>query len=185
MPNPPRTISILAGADFHGDRAVLEWFVEAAAKVLADAVVLAGDLLGHPDGYPTVEEAQRADSRYLVDLFERLEVPVLYIMGNDDFIELESPSANRQITTGRLVPLPRGDECGDPVWLLSPGAVCRGVQIPVRGTALRDSRRHWAERLSQMRKASTSVFHRLQNVSTMGVDSRSLTWTPEDTKARW
>jgi len=59
-----------------------------AASARPAAIVLAGDLFGYPDGYATVEEAQRADSDLLSGMLEPLGIPVLYIMGNDDFIEM-------------------------------------------------------------------------------------------------
>jgi Icc-related predicted phosphoesterase len=83
-------MKIIAGADFHGDKTVRDWFVEAAGSASVDAVVLAGDLLGHPEGFATDEDAQRADGLALVDALLPLELPVLYIMGNDDLVELEA-----------------------------------------------------------------------------------------------
>jgi hypothetical protein len=58
-----------------------------------DAMVLAGDLLGCPDGFDTPEDAQRHEAKLLLlELFKSIEVPVLYILGNDDLVELEPPT---------------------------------------------------------------------------------------------
>jgi len=56
-----------------------------------EAIVLAGDLLGCPDGFATPEDAQRHDARGLVSLLETAGHPVFYVMGNDDLVELEPP----------------------------------------------------------------------------------------------
>ncbi|UCE02259.1 MAG: metallophosphoesterase family protein [Candidatus Latescibacterota bacterium] len=81
-------MKILALADIHGSHDVYARIPEAAAAHAVDAVVLAGDLLGVPDGYRTVQAAQRVDARAIVEILQRLEVPLLYIMGNDDLVEL-------------------------------------------------------------------------------------------------
>ena len=64
----------------------------------AEAVVLAGDLLGVPDGFASVEDAQRADSTEICALLAELPpaVPVFYIMGNDDWIEVGSEAGRMQ-----------------------------------------------------------------------------------------
>jgi Icc-related predicted phosphoesterase len=61
-------------------------------------VVLAGDLLGVPDGFASVEDAQRADATEICSLLrERLaSLPVLYIMGNDDWIDLGPETGHMQ-----------------------------------------------------------------------------------------
>ena len=81
---------LLASADVHGDREIYEWLLAVAQRERVDAIVLAGDLLGCPDGFDTPEEAQRHDADLLVDLLEQASAPVLYIMGNDDLVELDS-----------------------------------------------------------------------------------------------
>jgi len=81
---------VLASADIHGRWEVYEWLITKAEEFDVDAIILAGDLLGCPDGFDTPEEAQRHEARGLVDLLAGAGVPVLYIMGNDDLIELNS-----------------------------------------------------------------------------------------------
>jgi len=83
---------LLASADLHGDHNIYKWLVGVTANICPDAVILAGDLLGAPSGYTTIEESQRADAIDILKILERIEQPVLYIMGNDDMIELESNS---------------------------------------------------------------------------------------------
>ena len=68
--------------------------------------MLAGDLLGCMDGFETPEDAQRYEADLLVELLSDAGVPVLYIMGNDDLIELDSGAERVQSIHGRQV------ECG-------------------------------------------------------------------------
>ena len=53
---------VLAAADVHGRRTVYDWLLAAAREHRVDAVILAGDLLGCPDGFDTPEESQRHDA---------------------------------------------------------------------------------------------------------------------------
>lgn len=96
---------VLASADVHGRRAVFEWLLTVARQWDVDATVLAGDLLGCPDGFDTPEEAQRHDAKSLIHLLDAARVPVLYIMGNDDLVELDSQSARVQSIHARRVTL--------------------------------------------------------------------------------
>ena len=57
-----------------------------------DAIVLAGDLFGCLDGFDTPEDAQRREASLLADLLQGTGLPVLYIMGNDDLVELNGGS---------------------------------------------------------------------------------------------
>src|SRR5206468_8408148 len=67
--------------------------------------VLAGDLLGTPDDLSTIEEAQRRSAREILGILTPLKVPVFYIMGNDDLVELEPASSQFQSIHGRRVDL--------------------------------------------------------------------------------
>jgi Icc-related predicted phosphoesterase len=97
---------VLAIADVHGKRSVYDWLLTSARKHSVEAIVLAGDLLGCPEGFDTPEEAQQSDGQALTQLLQSAVVPVLYIMGNDDLVELNSCSAwirsihNRRVTFG-------------------------------------------------------------------------------------
>ena len=79
---------ILAAADLHGARPVYEWLARTASDAQVDAVVLGGDLLGCPDGFDTPEAAQEHEAKVLAEFLSTLGLPVLYIMGNDDLVEL-------------------------------------------------------------------------------------------------
>ena len=97
---------VLASADVHGRLAVYEWLLTIARDHEVEAILLAGDLLGCQDGFDTPEDAQRHEAQTLTDLLEAACVPVLYIMGNDDLVELDSRSTrvqsihNRRVTIG-------------------------------------------------------------------------------------
>lgn len=75
---------ILAIADVHGAPDVYEWLGEATAEYGADLIILEGDLLigGWED-----EQTNQARS-VVIPLLRKIGVPVYYIMGNDDHIEL-------------------------------------------------------------------------------------------------
>jgi len=69
-------------------------------------LILAGDLLGVPDGYRTIRQAQRAEAREIRAILRKAPVPIFYIMGNDDWVELGSRSRRivsihgRRLTVG-------------------------------------------------------------------------------------
>ena len=67
---------ILASADVHGSQP--------------------GDLLGCPDGFDTPERAQRHEASLLTDVLHGAAVPVFYVMGNDDLVELNAGSDRRR-----------------------------------------------------------------------------------------
>ncbi len=103
--DPPhrRTMRILAAADLHGNHEVWEWLVRTAAAEHPDVVVLAGDLLGTPDDYASVLDAQRADRARVLAHLAQLQQPVFYVMGNDDLIELLPDSVDQTSVHGRRV----------------------------------------------------------------------------------
>jgi Icc-related predicted phosphoesterase len=77
-------VRILASADIHGAKEVYEWLREAAADYGADLLILAGDLLigGWED-----EQSKQART-VVIPLLRTIPVPVCYVMGNDDHIDL-------------------------------------------------------------------------------------------------
>ena len=80
---------LLAIADLHGDHEVCRWFVSRARELEIEALVLAGDILGFPDEADDPEEDQAIDAHRLEADLLAAEIPVLYVMGNDDLIEFE------------------------------------------------------------------------------------------------
>jgi Icc-related predicted phosphoesterase len=94
---------VLASADVHGRREVYDWLIVTALEYDVDAVVLGGDLLGCPDGFATPEDAQQHDAQLLSEFLAGAGLPVLYIMGNDDLVELNSGSDRVQSIHGRRV----------------------------------------------------------------------------------
>lgn len=94
---------ILASADVHGRRPVYDWLLRVAREHEVEAIVLAGDLFGCLDEFDTPEDAQRHEARLLTDLLIGSGLPVLYIMGNDDLVELNAGSGRVQSIHGREV----------------------------------------------------------------------------------
>ncbi len=75
---------ILAAADVHGVLSVYEWLVELVPEHRAELLVMAGDLFA--GGW---EEDQRQQARKIIPLLQKVRVPLLYLMGNDDFVALD------------------------------------------------------------------------------------------------
>jgi Icc-related predicted phosphoesterase len=96
-------MKLLASADVHGEWPVYAWLMIMAAEHDVDAIVLAGDLLACPDGFDTPEEAQQHEARKLAKLLDCAGVQVLYIMGNDDLVEMNPLSERVQSIHGRRV----------------------------------------------------------------------------------
>ena len=94
---------ILAASDLHGNLETYRWIIGVAEDRNAELIVLAGDLLGSGDNGDTIERAQRRDATRLVSILGALFVPVFYIMGNDDWVELTSPGERvRSLHRGRV-----------------------------------------------------------------------------------
>ena len=91
---------ILAASDIHGRHDVYNWLASLANAMPVEALLLAGDLLGIPDGFETVEAAQQSDADSIARILKAVSVPVYYIMGNDDFVELTA--ASRQVRSLNL-----------------------------------------------------------------------------------
>jgi Icc-related predicted phosphoesterase len=94
---------LLMSADLHGKWPVINWLLGVARERHVDAIVLAGDLLGCPDGFDSPEEAQRHDASMLNELLDGAGIPVFYVMGNDDLVELNSSSDRVRSVHGRQV----------------------------------------------------------------------------------
>lgn len=84
-------MKILAAADLHGARGTYSWIAGLAKQRAVDALVLAGDLLAWPEK-GGVEAAQLQYAQVVVDMLVRMPCPVLYVMGNDDLVELPTRS---------------------------------------------------------------------------------------------
>ena len=101
-------MQLLMSADQHGKWPVFDWLLTVARERHVDAIVLAGDLFGCPDGFDTPEDAQRHDANRLNELLVSTGIPVFYVMGNDDLIELNATSDQvqsvheRQVRWGRF-----------------------------------------------------------------------------------
>ena len=98
-------MKVLATADLHGDHDIYEWLVHVSKRIQPDVVVLAGDLLGCPDGYSTVEESQRADATQILSILKNIRAPIFFVMGNDDMVELEPRESSIQSIHSRRIDL--------------------------------------------------------------------------------
>lgn len=78
---------ILAASDLHGKHGFYISLLEAVKPARAEAIVLAGDLLGYAAGFDRAEEAQKADADEILRILEQSTTPVYYVMGNDDLFE--------------------------------------------------------------------------------------------------
>lgn len=96
---------LLAMADIHGNLDVYGRVPDLAVEYQAEVLVLAGDLLGVPDDVSAIEEGQRASAQEILRTLAPLRIPTLYIMGNDDLVELEPTSSRFQSIHGRRVDL--------------------------------------------------------------------------------
>jgi len=94
---------ILAASDLHGNQIAYEWLAQKAHDRRVKLVILAGDLLGCPDGYETVEAAQRQDAQVVIRMLEAIQTPIYYIMGNDDFVDLNPASDQFTSIHGRRI----------------------------------------------------------------------------------
>jgi len=81
-------MKILAMADLHGDLDIYLQLKRLVGSYDVQVVVLAGDLLEAFRSDLTIEQAQRENANQIVEVLKSLSIPVLYIMGNDDLIEL-------------------------------------------------------------------------------------------------
>ena len=94
---------ILACADLHGDKDIYEWLVGTAIAEEPDLVVLSGDLLGASNASGTIEEAQQINASAILKIIDLIDQPVLYLMGNDDAIELEPHrDSTRSVNESRI-----------------------------------------------------------------------------------
>jgi len=94
---------ILAAADIHGQWPVYEWLLASAQQERVGAIVLAGDLLGFPDEFDSIEEAQQHQAPLVADFLDSAGTPVLYLMGNDDLVELRPRTDAVQSLHGKRV----------------------------------------------------------------------------------
>jgi Icc-related predicted phosphoesterase len=98
---------ILALADIHGDLGVYEQLPGIAHSTQADVIVIAGDLLGADDQvHLDLIESHRSCARRIFEILGSSYCPVLYIMGNDDAVDmiyLEDSATNVKSIHGRKV----------------------------------------------------------------------------------
>ena len=87
---------VLAAADIHGTLFVYEWLVGLASSV--DVLVLAGDLFD--TDFPAKQQKQ---AEKIVARLRASSVPVLYLMGNDDYVPLDYEDSLIQPLHGRRV----------------------------------------------------------------------------------
>lgn len=91
---------ILASADIHGSIAVYEWLLEAVTFHRADLWIMAGDLFA-----ADVPSGQRRQAAKILTILRRSPVPVFYLMGNDDYVLLESDDEGIRLLHGKRLVL--------------------------------------------------------------------------------
>ena len=87
---------VLAAADIHGTLFVYEWLTGLASS--ADVLILAGDLFD-----ADLPAKQQKQAEKIVALLRASSVPVLYLMGNDDYVPLDYEDSLIQPLHGRRV----------------------------------------------------------------------------------
>ena len=92
---------LLAIADIHGATDVYEWLLDVVSDNGADALILAGDLLL---GAWEEEQSKQANT-FVLPLLYSIPVPVFFIMGNDDHIEMESENERVRSVHDRRIAL--------------------------------------------------------------------------------
>ncbi len=100
-------MKILAMADLHGDLGIYCQLKELVRTFDVEVVVLAGDLLHSFRSDLTIEQAQSENANQISKVLHSLSIPVLYIMGNDDLIELDCQNKLVQSIHGRRVVIGR------------------------------------------------------------------------------
>ena len=78
---------IIAAADLHGNKETYHSLMQVVRDHSPSAVVLAGDLLGAPESYETAASDHQEQATRVLNTLRPLECPLLYVMGNDDWIE--------------------------------------------------------------------------------------------------
>ena len=94
---------LLASADLHGFWDVYDWLVELVGSKNRTEWFWREIFWAFPDGYDTVQEAQAADAQEAVARLSVFECPVFYVMGNDDWVDLNPSVSNIQSVHGRRV----------------------------------------------------------------------------------
>jgi len=94
---------ILATADIYGNQAIYRWLSETVEETRPTAVVLAGDVLEELPGHLSIEDAQDADTVEVLAILGEIDVPIFFIMGNDDMVELNPVKTSVQSIHGRRI----------------------------------------------------------------------------------
>jgi Icc-related predicted phosphoesterase len=79
-------MKILACSDLHGFENTYHWIYTLCEELYPDLITISGDLFGFFGNFSSVELAQQNDAKKLKTILSGLTIPVLFIMGNDDFI---------------------------------------------------------------------------------------------------
>jgi uncharacterized protein len=96
---------MLAASDIHGNHETYHWLASLARNRDVQLLVLAGDLLGFAEGFDKIEDAQAADAGRITAILGDLPVPVYYIMGNDDWVDLQPSDQQFSSLHGKRIDL--------------------------------------------------------------------------------
>ena len=97
---------LLAMGDLHGTLESFFALRRFAEERAPDAIVLAGDLLRiYPDQI-SIGEGFRACGRHLSEVLDRVDLPLYYIMGNDDLVDWKPEKELFRSIHGKRVEIP-------------------------------------------------------------------------------
>lgn len=84
-------MNILSVADIHGNRSIYKEIIEVIREKDIDVLILPGDLYPKPFSvtYEMFKAIQEESAREISSLFKHLDIPIYYVLGNDDWVDSE------------------------------------------------------------------------------------------------
>lgn len=82
-------MKIFSVADIHGNQKIYSKIKELVIQKKIDVLILPGDLYPKPNAvtFETFNAIQRDSVQQMDELFKDLEIPIYYLLGNDDWVE--------------------------------------------------------------------------------------------------
>lgn len=84
-------MKLFSVADIHGNVGIYKKIVDIVNEQGVDVLILAGDLFPKPFGvtFETFKAIQEASAIEISNLFKELDIPIYYVLGNDDWVDAE------------------------------------------------------------------------------------------------